>query len=159
MKIAVIGIGQSLRGDDAVGLEAVRQWKEKYPETANQSNIQVSMSELPGLALLDLLDGSEAAILVDAVKAYSSPGIIHTLRSEQLSAFTSDSKSAHGWGIAESLQLDLILNPTRQMIPIQLIGVEVEHMQLGFGLSKTIEQAIPRVCEAIQNQVQILLAN
>ncbi len=34
MKIAVIGIGQSLRGDDAAGLEAVRQWQEKYPKTA-----------------------------------------------------------------------------------------------------------------------------
>jgi Ni,Fe-hydrogenase maturation factor len=45
------------------------------------------------------------------------------------------------------------------MIPIQLIGIEVEQMQMGIGLSKTVELALPRVCEAIQNQVQTLLAN
>jgi hydrogenase maturation protease len=158
MRIAVIGIGQSLRGDDAVGLEAVRQWQENYPETANRSDIQVDVSELPGLALLDLLDGSKAAILVDAVKCYSVPGTIHTLRSEQLSAFTTDAKSAHGWGVAETLRLDRMLNPNRQTIPIQIIGVEVGQMQVGNGLSKTVEQALPRICEAIQNEVQALLA-
>jgi hydrogenase maturation protease len=157
MKIVVIGIGQSLRGDDAVGLEAVRQWQEKYPETANRSDVQVDMSELPGLGLLDLLEGSEAAILVDAVKCYSAPGTIHTIHPEQLSAFTSDAKSAHGWGVAETLQLDRMLNPARQIIPIQMIGVEVDQMQMGFGLSKTVERALPKVCETIQNEVETLL--
>jgi hydrogenase maturation protease len=159
MKIAVIGVGQSLRGDDAVGLVAVRQWRKKYPETANRSDIRVDVSELPGLALLDLLDGSEAAILVDAVKGYSVPGTIHYLRSEQLSSFTSDAKSAHGWGVADTLRLDQILNPSRYIIPIQLIGVEIEQIQMGIELSKTVEQALPRVCEAIQNEIQTLLAD
>ena len=159
MKIAVIGIGQSLRGDDGVGIIAVRQWQENYPETANRSDIKVDVSELPGLALIDLLEGSEAAILVDALKCYSVPGSIHTLQTEQLSAFTADAKSAHGWGVAETLRLERMLNPHRQLITIQLIGVEVEQMQMGFGLSKTVEFVLPRVCEAIQNQVQTLLAN
>ncbi len=158
MKVVLIGIGQSLRGDDAVGLEAVRQWQKNYPETANRPDIQVNLIELPGLALLDLLDESEAAVLVDAVKCYSVPGTIHTLRSEQLAAFTTDAKSAHGWGVAETLRLDRMLNPDRQTIPIQLIGVEVGQMEMGYGLSKTVEQALPRVCEAIQNEVQTLLA-
>ena len=158
MKIAVIGIGQSLRGDDAVGLEAVRQWQESYPDTANRPEIKVNVSELPGLALLELLDESEAAVLVDAVKCYSVPGTIHTLLPEQLSAFTTDTKSAHGWGVAETLQLDRMLNPDRPTIPIQLIGVEAGQMEMGSGLSKTLEQALPRVCEAIQKEVQILLA-
>lgn len=157
MRIAVIGIGQSLRGDDAVGLEAVRRWREKYPETANRPDVQVDVSELPGLALLDLLDGSEAAILVDAVRCYSAPGTIHTLHPDQLSAFTTDAKSAHGWGVAETLRLNRMLYPTREGIPIQMIGVEVDQMQMGIGLSETVEQALPRVCEAIQIEVQTLL--
>jgi hydrogenase maturation protease len=157
MKIAVIGIGQSLRGDDAVGLEAVRQWQESYPDTANRSDIKVNVSELPGLALLEMLDGAEAAVLVDAVKCYSVPGTIHTLHPEQLAAFTTDAKSAHGWGVAESLRLDRMLNPDRQTIPIQLIGIEAGQMEMGSGLSKTLEQALPRVCEAIQKEVQTLL--
>ena len=49
-RVAVIGIGQSLRGDDAAGLEAVRRWEEKFHETANRLEIRVEASELPGLA-------------------------------------------------------------------------------------------------------------
>ncbi|MCK7527480.1 MAG: hypothetical protein MZV64_62685 [Ignavibacteriales bacterium] len=59
-KVAVIGIGQSLRGDDAAGLEAVRQWREKFPETASRLEVQVEAGELPGLALLDVLNDVDA---------------------------------------------------------------------------------------------------
>ena len=138
-------------------MEAVRQWQESYPDTANRPDIKVKVSELPGLALLDLLEGSEAAVLVDAVKCYSVPGTIHTILPEQLAAFTTDAKSAHGWGVAETLQLDRMLNPDRQSIPIQLIGVEAGQMEMGSRMSKTLEQALPRVCEAIQKEVQTLL--
>jgi hydrogenase maturation protease len=153
----VIGIGQSMRGDDAVGLEAVRQWQEKYPETANLPELQVVMSELPGLALLNLLDGSDAAILVDAVKSSSIPGTLHRLSIEQLSSFTSDSRSAHGWGVAETIQLDRMLNPSRRNMAIRLIGVEAEQLQIGSGLSETVDKVLPSVCKAIQEEVQMLL--
>ncbi len=56
MKIAVIGIGQSMRGDDAAGLDAIRQWKVEYPETATRPDIRVETSELPGLDLIDRLE-------------------------------------------------------------------------------------------------------
>ncbi len=49
-KVAVIGIGQSLRGDDAAGLIAVRQWQEKYPQTASRPEVRIETDELPGLA-------------------------------------------------------------------------------------------------------------
>ncbi len=159
MKIAVIGIGQSLRGDDAVGSTAVRQWQEEYPETASLPDLQVELMEIPGLALLDLINGSEATILVDAVKSSSAAGTLHHLSLEQLSSFTSDSKSAHGWGVSETLQLNSLLNPSSQNIAIRLIGIEAEQFQMGNGLSEKVNRAIPLVCEAIQDEVQALLAN
>ena len=157
MKIAVIGIGQSLRGDDAVGLEAVRQWQEQYPETAELPGLNVHIQEIPGLGLLDLLDGSEAAILVDAVKSSAVPGTLYRLSSEQLSSFSIDTKSAHGWGVAETLQLDRLLNPAKHDIPIRLIGIEAGQLQLGAGLSEAVQQVLPKVCEAIQEELQTLL--
>ncbi len=109
------------------------------------------------MALLDLLDGSEAAVLVDAVKSSSVPGTLYRLSVEQLSSFATDSKSAHGWGVAETLQLDRLLNPSRQNIPIRLIGVEAEQLQMGSGLSDRVKKVLPQVCEAIQKEVQTLL--
>ena len=157
MKIAVIGIGQSLRGDDSVGLNAVRQWQEKYPETAGLSELYVDVMENPGLALLDLINDSEATILVDAVKSNFPAGTLHRLNLDQLSSFTSDSKSAHGWGVSETLQLNRELYPSDQNIPIRLIGIEGEQFQIGSGLSRTIDMILPLICETIQEEVQTFL--
>ena len=157
MKIAVIGIGQSLRGDDGAGLEAIRQWREKHPETASRPEIRVDASELPGLALIDLLQDMDAAVIVDAVKSSEKPGTIHRLSPDNLSAFTPDAQSAHGWGVAETLQLGCELYPTLKKLRIRLIGVEAEQVAPGKGLSKNVTQAMPALCHIIENEVQTFL--
>lgn len=156
IRVAVIGIGQSLRGDDAAGLTAVHQWREKYPETAARPEVRVETNELPGLALLDLIEGAEAAILVDAVQSSARPGTIHHLDQEELSAFASAAKSAHGWGVAETLDIGRLLgklDDTR----IRLIGIEAEQMTLGMDLSKTVQDALLLACDAIQDEVEALI--
>ena len=157
MKIAVIGIGQSLRGDDAAGLDAIRKWQEKYPKTANRPEVRVVASELPGLALIDLLDDMDAAVIVDAVKSSAKPGIIHRTSPDELSAFTPDAKSAHGWGVAETLHLGRELYPTLKKLPIRLIGIETEQVAMGAGLSQNVAQAMPELCCTIEDEVQIFL--
>ncbi len=155
-KVAVIGIGQSLRGDDAAGLTAVRQWQENYPETASRPEVRVETHELPGLALLDLIRDAKAAILVDAVQSSAAPGTIHLLHEEDLSTFASDAKSAHGWGVAETLGMGRLLGEM-DSTSIRLIGIEAEQMTLGMELSKIVQDAIPRVCEAIEEEVKVLI--
>jgi hydrogenase maturation protease len=154
-KIAVIGVGQSLRGDDAVGLEAVRQWQEKFPETASRSEVRVEANELPGLTLLDMLSDVNAAILVDAIQSSAKPGTLHCLNEDELMSFTFSGKSAHGWGVAETLKLG------RQLLlkipPLQIIGVEAEQMQMGTKLSETVQRAVPKICELIEETVNDLL--
>jgi hydrogenase maturation protease len=153
--IAVVGIGQSLRGDDAAGLEAVRLWRVKFPETAGRPEIQIEASELPGLTLMDMLSDVDAAIFVDAVQSSARPGTIHRLGEAELASFMADSKSAHGWGVAETLRLRSQLTDAK--INIRIIGIEAEQMELGAGLSKAVENAIPVVCEALEEEVNNLL--
>ena len=153
--IAVIGIGQSLRGDDAVGLQAIQHWQEKFPETASKPGVRIEASELPGLALLDMLGDVKAAILVDAVQSSAQAGTIHRLNESELASFTSDAKSAHGWGIAETLRLRHQLMDTK--INIRIIGIEVEQMNIGAGLSSTVRDAMPAICNAIEEEIEYLL--
>lgn len=154
-KVAVIGIGQGLRGDDAAGLEAVRRWQEKFPETANRLEVRVEACELPGLALIDLLNDFDAAILVDAVQSAGNPGSIHRLDESDLASFASGSRSAHGWGVAESLHIRNQLTDVE--VYIRIIGIEAEQMELGALLSKSVEDAMPNLCDVIENEVHALL--
>jgi hydrogenase maturation protease len=148
--IKIIGMGQSLRGDDAVGLEAVRFWQEAYPGQNKRADLQVELAELPGIGLLNLIEGARIAILVDAVRSGAEPGTIHLLLKEQLEAFENNSGSAHGWGVAETLRLGEKLLPVTIPQKIILIGIEAADFTLGSPLSPLVKQALPEVARLIE---------
>ena len=152
MKIAVIGIGQSLRGDDGVGLAAVRLWQEMYPDSADQ--VQVELAENPGIGLLNLIDEADTAILVDAVQSSASPGTIHQLIEDDLSAFLDGADSAHGWGVAETLALGRQIISESMPNRISLVGIEIETIELGDQLSPKIEAVLPEVARIIEEIIK-----
>ncbi len=156
-RVAVIGIGQSMRGDDAAGLEAVRAWRTAFPATAANPDLTIENAEMPGLGLLDLLEGNQAAIIVDAVQSGSGPGTIHEATPDTLEAFAADSKSAHGWGAAETLRLGRKLDPSLEQIEVLVIGIEAEQFSIGNGLSPAVREALPHASAVIQQTVERLL--
>jgi len=148
MNITIIGIGQSLRGDDAVGLTAVQLWQDTHPATAKK--VRVQLVENPGLGLINLLEDADVAILVDAVHSGALPGIIHTLKEDDLAAFLDGTDSAHGWGIAESLTLGRQLYSESLPDQILIIGIEIGQIELGEGISSTIMDVLPDAVHTIQ---------
>ena len=151
--IKVIGIGQRLRGDDAAGLEAVRQWLETCQARHGIPNVQVELAELPGISLLNLLEGSRFAILVDAVHSGASPGSVHILDEGQLAAFTQASKSAHGWGVAETLALGRQLGSPGMPDKLVVIGIEAGQLNMGADLSPEVISALAKVTRLIEQYV------
>lgn len=158
IRITVIGVGQTLRGDDAAGIEAVRRWEQAYTESASRPNVRVQYSELPGLSLLDLLEGFNVAVIVDAVEGMSHPGRVHKLGLHELESFPSGAKSAHGWGVAETLKLGQQLGMIPPQCRIRLVGIEAEQIGMGSPLSPAVEQALPAACEAIETEVKQALS-
>ncbi len=156
MNILILGLGQSLRGDDAAGLEAVRRWQERFPGTA--ARLRVETAGLPGLGLLDLLEGMDAVLLVDAVQAASPPGTLLRLGMEELAAFTPGSASAHGWGVAETLQVGFSLYPWLAGMQVVLIGIVGKNFDLGEGLSAGVNAALEDAVMAIETEACKLLA-
>jgi hydrogenase maturation protease len=155
MNILVLGIGQSLRGDDASGLEAVRIWRGKYPQTAQK--VRVELSEVPGLSLLDRLNSMDAAILVDALHASAAPGTLYRLGPDELASFTTDTQSGHGWGVAETLALGRSLYPALAQNRITLIGIVGAQFDLGADLSPAVQVALLDVIVLIEKEIQGLL--
>lgn len=153
-RILVIGIGQSLRGDDAAGLEAVRYWTEQYPATSGRAEIQVKVLESPGLSLLNELLEADAVLLVDAMQGGGAP--VRCFRTEELAAFTTDSRSAHGLGVAETLLLGARLYPALQRLPLVIVGIEGENFSPGTPMSQTVSDLLPQVIEVIEQEVQRL---
>ena len=152
--IKIIGIGQSLRGDDGAGLAAVRFWQDKFMVNRERADIQVELAELPGLELLNLLDGTSLAILVDAARSEAKVGTIHLLSMDQLGSFTNGSGSAHGWGVAETLSLGQKVMPSGIPKKMYVIGIEAGNLSLGESLSPEVELAFPEVARLIEQLVK-----
>jgi hydrogenase maturation protease len=150
----IIGIGQTMRGDDAAGLTAVRLWQKTFQSAAKQPDILIELAELPGIGLLNLLEGATKAILVDAVRSNAQPGTVYTLTENQLESIEFGAESAHGWGVAETLALGRELMPSSVPNKLILIGIEVGQLNIGEGLSPEVEMALPRVASLIERYVR-----
>jgi len=155
--IVVIGIGQSLRGDDEAGLAVVRLWSETLQRVEWDPNLRVELVESPGVALLNLLEGSDAAVLVDAVQSGAKPGTLHKLCENDLGAFMAGADSAHGWGVAETLALGRQLSLETLPLKILIIGIEVGQVEVGAGLSPEVASALPDAVLLISKTVEELL--
>jgi hydrogenase maturation protease len=155
--IKIIGIGQSLRGDDAAGLAAVRLWKETYQARVERPDVQVELAELPGIGLLNLLEGARVAILVDAVNNGDRAGTVYELSQNQLEAFKDGAGSAHGWGVAETLLLGRTLMPAALPVKLFLIGIEVGQLDMGEALSPEVGSALSEVARLIEQYVSMEL--
>lgn len=155
--IKIIGIGQSLRGDDAAGLSAVRLWIETFHAESLPRGVQVELAELPGLGLLNMLEGTRLAILVDAVRSGGRAGTIHLLTQGQLDNFNEGSGSAHGWGVAETISLGRQLSLTNLPTELILIGIEAGQVDLGEKLSPDVASSLPEVVRMIEQYISAAL--
>jgi len=151
--IKIIGIGQSLRGDDAAGLAAVDLWHETYQAKVSRPNVQMELAELPGIGLLGLLEGANVAILVDAVHSDAKAGTVRVLTENQLESFKDGSGSSHGWGVAETLSLGRKLMLSALPGKLILIGIEAGQLTLGETLSPDVESALPEVARLIEQYI------
>jgi len=156
--IYLIGIGQSLRGDDGAGLAAVRFWDEIYRNPARQANLRVELAECPGVGLLDLLEGADAAVLVDAVQSGAKPGTLHKFSESDLAAFLDGADSAHGWGVAETLALGRQLDLERLPPEIVIIGIEAGQVGIGGELSPEVTAALPHAARLISETLAEFLS-
>lgn len=157
--IYLIGIGQTLRGDDGAGLAAVQLWKNTHRNEELGSYLEVHLVESPGIGLLSLLEGSDAAVLVDAVQSGIEPGTLHLLSENDLEAFMAGAGSAHGWGVAETLALGRQVKIDTLPPKILIIGIEAGRVEVGTGLSPEVTSALTDAAALISKTIEELLEN
>ncbi len=147
MKILILGLGNELLSDDAVGILAARVLKERLRDKA-----EVVESSLSGMALLDLLVGYEQAILIDAVKTgRTPPGTISELSPSDLGAVAAP--SPHYAGLPELIATAQALNLDFPK-EIKIFAIEVEDpYTIGRGLSPTVAQALGKLIPLVERQI------
>lgn len=148
--IRVIGVGNGMRGDDAVGLIVARRMqKEPMP------HVTVLEASGDGTSLLQDWQDAHMVILIDAVHADALPGTVYRLEPlRQPLPRQLFSCSTHAFGVAEAIALARAL----QQLPAHLVvyGITGKTFRLGDGLSVEVAQAVPRVVACVQDEIRAL---
>ena len=143
MDTIVLGVGNPVLTDDAVGFRVARLIKEAKPE------LTVIETAEAGLTLLELIDGYERVIIIDSVKTgHGRPGTLHQLTLDQINPAWNFC-STHGIDIKMAFELGRKLDyklPTK----LSIYGIEVEDItNFGEKCTEKVEQSIPDIAQEI----------
>jgi hydrogenase maturation protease len=152
VRILVLGLGNDLLADDAIGHLAVA---ELAPRLAGRADVEATA--LHGLALLDVLAGYDAAVVLDAACTGAHPvGEVREIDPASLARI--ESPSPHFAGFPEMLDLAERLGlhfPHR----LRILAVEVlDPFTIGGAMTPAVRDALPGLCERAERAVADLEA-
>ena len=152
-RILVLGLGNDILGDDAVGLVAARRLRFFLPET-----VDVVESPGAGLDLLDLLESYDRAVLIDAIMTGKHPpGTILEFSGADFKK--DDAPSPHYAGLPTVIQLAESLKIHFPQY-FKVVAVEVENLyEVLEGLSNPVNFALPAVVERVEGIVRVWLSD
>jgi hydrogenase maturation protease len=144
MKTLVLGLGNDILADDAVGVLAARALAGRL-----DAAVDVKETAEHGVALLDHLLGYERVILLDAIQTGTNePGTIVEIDPASLSAVFAPSPHYAGLpemlAIAEGLKLDFPRH-------FRIFAVEVaDALTIGGAMTPAVRAAIPALCDRVR---------
>jgi hydrogenase maturation protease len=145
-KTLVLGLGNELRGDDAVGMRVVRKLRRSLP---GREDVAFQEASVAGLAILDLVCGYQNLIVVDAIETEGGePGQIYRLSEESLPG-KAPRWSLHGLGLSTVLELG---RRCGCHVPenIVIYAIEVENTEIWRrGCTHRVQRAIPLAVQLI----------
>jgi hydrogenase maturation protease len=135
-RILVLGLGNDILGDDAVGLLAARRLRASLP-----ASVDVLEAAGGGIALLDILEGYDFALLLDSIATGTHPpGSILEFTSDKFRKLVAP--SPHYTGVPELLQLaeqlDIPFPKTLRILALEI----ADPYEIREGLSQSATDAL-----------------
>jgi hydrogenase maturation protease len=146
----LIGIGNEYRSDDGVGLyiaDKLRSW--------NFPDINIAGCSGNGVDLMNLWEGYDDVILVDAVRSGAEPGtVFHFDAGEKQIPQELFGYSTHVFGVAQAIEMARTMRtlPSR----LSIFGIEAENMEAGTVLSESIKNSSERAIKEIIQYINTL---
>lgn len=150
--VLVLGLGNDILTDDAVGLVVTRAVRRLLLE---QVEIEVVDTEEMGLSLLDFIAGHRDLVIVDSVQTgKAAPGTLHEIDGDALCVLPHI--SPHFLGVGEIIALGRRLGlamPER----VKIFAIEVEDpFTLGTELTKAIAATVPEAIRRVSDAACLL---
>jgi hydrogenase maturation protease len=153
--LVVIGVGNILLGDDAIGvrvIEALRELQEHDPVALPEETRLID----GGTLLMDLLHtvkGARGLVLVDALHLDEPEGTVSVQYGDAIVPVG----GAHGQApnsVGELLAVARLMGWLPE--PTALVGVEVKSIEFGTELSPVVAAALPAAVDTVCTQLRVM---
>ena len=153
-KVLLLGLGNDILTDDAIGLHVVRQFQ---PQLAGYPAIDVRETTEMGLALLDYMTGYRAVVIVDSIQTgRAAPGFLHEVDAASLKQLSGP--TPHFLGVSETLALGRQLDLPMPKV-VRIFAVEVQDpFTLSTQMSPALQAVLPALVERIAAAVRALVS-
>jgi hydrogenase maturation protease len=156
MKVALMGFGNPVRSDDAVGIYVIEKLKEII---GDNDNINVFDMGTAAFEVLFGLKGHQKIILIDAVLNSNEPvGTLFKVPAEEVLRAPDNDPMVflHGmkWDQALSYSKKILQDEYPDDIQVYLIAIE--NTKLDVNLSKTVQEAGDKVVNLILEELKFV---
>lgn len=143
-QVLVLGIGNTIRGDDGIGIFLARRLREALPPGFETKELATA-----GLDLMEAISGYSKVILIDAIQTLDGkPGQVYHLSLEEFKS-SSNLSSTHGLNLKQVVELGEKLTGGR--IPrIEVLAVEARRLdEFSQDLSPELKEQFDKIVEKI----------
>jgi hydrogenase maturation protease len=155
-RIGVLGLGNLMRTDDAVGMVALARLRLALAAQAELSfadgadRVELIEGGTLGLDLLDAVHGVSHLLVLDAVDAGAAPGTVMRLEGEEVARLPK-SKSVHLLGLGDLMEVLLLMDaPPSEVV---LLGVQPASTGWGTELTAAVAAAQSGMVDAALMQI------
>lgn len=148
-KIKILGCGNTLMGDDGVGIRVIEKLQEmKLPE-----NVEIIDAGVGGMAILSWIEDADKVVIVDAVQTGNEPaGTVYEFTDKELPPSEMFMLSLHDLNLVDTINVGRVVQKMPEVIVI--IGVEVKRVaEFTKELTPEVEGAIPEVLDLVLKEL------
>ncbi len=143
-RLAIIGLGNTLRRDDGIGIHVLALLQEKL----KNQNISLLNFGIASYGLVNYINNFNKVLLIDAIDADLKPATLRIFKLDEASYQTREKKvSSHELSLGDLLNLYKALGISSE---VQIAGIQVKDISYGLEMTKELESAKTRIAEEIQ---------
>jgi len=151
MKTVVLGLGNTLLGDDGVGIHTVERLRSLWKGDGSVAFVDGGTLSF---TLTQLLADADNLIVIDAAQLSARPGTVSVFEDENMDLFVRSGKcsSVHEVSLAELLDMVRLTDDLPQHRA--LVGIQPDKVDWDEKLTLEIENAIPFACECASSLLE-----
>ena len=151
MKTLVLGIGNSILGDDGIGVRVAQE----LAGIVKDENIDVLDVSVDGLNLLELIIGYGKLVVIDAIMTENGEvGAIYRLKPEKVCQPARSAISPHHFNLATTLEIGKRLFPKEIPEEVVVFAIGTQDVTcVTEDMTEKVREAIPKVVSLILEEL------